>query len=131
MKSIIYFLIIFILCHTSFALTKDEIDFFEKKIRPVLSENCYKCHSSKSEKVKGKLLLDNKSSTLKGGESGPAIIPGDLERSLLIKSIRYTDKDLQMPPNAKLSESIIKDFETWVKMGAPDPHQTWWLSFAG
>jgi len=121
MKSIIYFLITFILCHTSFALTKDEIDFFEKKIRPVLSENCYKCHSSKSEKVKGKLLLDNKSSTLKGGESGPAIIPGDLEGSLLIKSIRYTDKDLQMPPNAKLSESIIKDFETWVKMGAPDP----------
>lgn len=121
MKSIVYFLITFTICHNLLAITKDEIDFFEKKIRPVLSENCYKCHSSKSEKVKGKLLLDNKSSTLKGGESGPAIVPGDLEKSLLIKSIKYTDKDLQMPPNSKLSDSIIKDFETWVKMGAPDP----------
>jgi len=121
MKTIVNFLIAITVCNNLFALTKEEIDFFEKKIRPVLSESCYKCHSSKSEKVKGKLLLDNKSSTLKGGTSGPAVVPGDLDKSLLIKSIKYTDKDLQMPPSSKLSDSVIKDFETWVKMGAPDP----------
>ena len=121
MKTIVNFLIAITVCNNLFALTKEEMDFFEKKIRPVLSESCYKCHSSKSEKVKGKLLLDNKSSTLKGGTSGPAVVPGDLDKSLLIKSIKYTDKDLQMPPSSKLSDSVIKDFETWVKMGAPDP----------
>lgn len=103
------------------ALTKSETDFFETKIRPVLVESCYKCHSSTSLKVKGKLLLDTKSLTLKGGETGPAVVPGNLDKSLLIKAIRYSNKDLQMPPNAKLSEQIIKNFETWVKMGAPDP----------
>jgi len=104
-----------------FGITKDESDFFEKKIRPVLSQNCYKCHSANSTKVKGKLLLDTKAGSLKGGESGAAVIPGNIEQSLLLKSIRYTEKELQMPPDGKLSDSIIKDFETWVKMGAPDP----------
>src|SRR6185295_3564704 len=101
-----------------------EYDFFEKKIRPVLVDHCYKCHSATSEKLKGELLLDTKEGTLKGGESGkPAIVPGDAERSLLIEAIRYNNEDLQMPPpkQGKLSENQIADFVAWINSGAPDP----------
>ena len=102
--------------------TKAQIDFFESKVRPVLANNCYKCHSTKAEKVKGGLLLDSREGVLKGGENGPVIVPGEPERSVLIKAIRYTDPDLQMPPKGdKLSEQQINDLVAWVKMGAPDP----------
>ncbi len=98
------------------------IEFFEKKIRPVLADQCYKCHASTSDKVKGGLLLDTRAATLKGGDTGPSIVPGDPEKSLLIKAIRYTDEELKMPPkDKKLSAEQIADFEAWVKMGAPDP----------
>jgi hypothetical protein len=103
------------------ALTKDEINFFETKIRPVLAQNCYKCHSKESEKVKGGLILDNAANTQKGGVSGPAVVPSDLAKSLLYKSLTYKDKDLQMPPAGKLSDTIIADFKAWIEMGAPDP----------
>ena len=103
-------------------LTPEQTTFFESKIRPVLSDNCYKCHSQAAEKVKGGLLLDSREGWQKGGDTGPAIVPGDLEKSLLIRAIRYKDKDLQMPPNDKrLSDQQIADLEAWVKMGAPDP----------
>src|SRR5947207_1203599 len=72
-------------------------EFFEKRIRPILVDECYKCHSAQAEKLKGKLLLDTREGLLKGGDTGPAVVPGDPERSLLIKAIRYTDEDLQMP----------------------------------
>jgi len=102
--------------------TKAQLDFFESKVRPVLADNCYKCHSTSSEKVKAGLLLDSRDAVLKGGDSGPAIVRGDPEKSLLIKAIRYTDPDLQMPPkDKKLSDQQIADLVTWVKMGAPDP----------
>ncbi len=98
------------------------LEFFEKKIRPVLVDNCYKCHSATAEKVKGGLMLDTKDGLLKGGDSGPAIIPGDAEKSLLIKAVRYTDENLQMPPKGKkLSAEQIADLENWVKSGAADP----------
>lgn len=98
----------------------DGVAFFEKKIRPVFAENCYKCHSSQSEKLKGRLLLDSRDGVLKGGETGPAVVPGDPEKSLLIRAVRYTDKELQMPPkDKKLSERQIADLVAWVKMGAP------------
>ncbi len=98
------------------------VEFFEKHIRPVLVENCYKCHSAESDKVKGGLLLDTREALLKGGDSGPALVPGDPEKSLLIKSVRYTDDNLQMPPKGKkLPENQIEDLVAWVKMGAPDP----------
>src|SRR5262245_15325563 len=84
----------------------EDLEFFENKIRPLLVENCYKCHSAQSEKLKGGLLLDTREGVLKGGETGPAIVPGDPEKSLLIKAVRYTDKDLKMPPkDKKLSDS--------------------------
>jgi Protein of unknown function (DUF1553)/Protein of unknown function (DUF1549)/Planctomycete cytochrome C len=98
------------------------VEIFEKKIRPVLESNCYRCHSSSSKKLQGGLLLDSREGMLKGGNSGYAvIIAGDPEASLLIKAIRYTDSKLQMPPTGQLPAEQIKDFEAWVKMGAPDP----------
>ena len=99
-----------------------EFEFFEQKVRPVLVERCYKCHSAEAEKVKGGLRLDSREGWRSGGESGPAIIPGEPDKSLLIKAVRYLDKDLQMPPkDQKLSEAQIADLVAWVKMGAPDP----------
>ncbi|MEW6306370.1 MAG: PSD1 and planctomycete cytochrome C domain-containing protein [Verrucomicrobiota bacterium] len=98
------------------------LDFFERRIRPVLAERCYSCHSAQSEKLKGGLLLDTRAGLLKGGESGqPAIVPGDAEHSRLIKAIRHTDADLKMPPKQKLNDAQIADFITWINLGAPDP----------
>jgi mono/diheme cytochrome c family protein len=96
-------------------------DFFENKIRPILVNNCYSCHSSSAPKLKGGLSVEYRENLLKGGENGPAIVPGNAESSLLIKAVRYGDPDLQMPPRGKkLSEAQIADLVTWVKMGAPD-----------
>jgi hypothetical protein len=97
-------------------------EFFEKKIRPVLVEQCFECHSAGAKKLKGAFRLDSAAGMRKGGESGkPAVVPGDVENSLLIRAIRYSDADLQMPPKKALSASVVKDFEQWVRMGAPDP----------
>jgi hypothetical protein len=100
------------------------LDFFEKKIRPVLAEKCYKCHSADAEKIKGGLVLDTREGSRQGGDSGPAVVPGNLKDSLLIEAIRYENKDFAMPPKksgGKLPEEVIKDFEKWIGMGAPDP----------
>ena len=99
-----------------------QVDFFETRVRPILAENCYKCHSRQAERVKGGLFLDSRDGVLKGGESGPALVPGDPEKSLLIKAVRYTDPDLQMPPKGKkLTDAQVADLVAWVRMGAPDP----------
>jgi hypothetical protein len=103
--------------------TPEQLAFFEKKIRPVLVEQCYKCHSAETEKVKGELVLDTRDGLRKGGTTGPAIVPGNPDRSLLIKALRYKDEALAMPPKARLPESVVADFEAWVKMGAPDPRE--------
>ena len=102
-------------------VTSEQRDFFENKIRPILGDYCYKCHSTSAEKIKGGLLLDSREALLKGGDSGKAIVPGDPEASLLIKAVRYTDPDLQMPKDKKLDEVQIAALVAWVKMGAPDP----------
>jgi hypothetical protein len=102
------------------------IEFFEKKIRPVLVERCYECHSTKAKKVEGSLLLDSRDSSRKGGDLGTAVVPGDPDKSLLIQAIRYSDENLQMPPKDKggrLSAEVVADFEAWVKRGAPDPRE--------
>ena len=101
--------------------TPEQLAFFEKKIRPVLVEQCYKCHAADSEKIRGGLTLDTRDGLRKGGDTGPAIIPGSPDRSPLIKAIRYKDENTKMPPKAKLPDDTIADFEAWVKMGAPDP----------
>jgi hypothetical protein len=98
----------------------DGVEFFEKKIRPVLVAECYECHNV--TKRKGGLALDHRAGWEKGGESGPALERGKPEVSLLLKSIRHEDPDLKMPKKApKLDERVIADFDTWVRMGAPDP----------
>jgi cytochrome c553 len=95
-------------------------DFFEKKVRPLLSARCYECHSA-DKKVKGGLRLDTRQGWAKGGDTGPAIVPGNLEKSLLITAVHYQDTDLQMPKKRKLPDEEIAILEQWVKMGAPDP----------
>ncbi len=100
-------------------LTPDEVKFFESKIRPVLIKECYGCHSNQSGNVRGGLRLDTKELTLIGGSSGPAIVPGNLEESLLFNAIVH--EDFVMPPKRKLSDAVIKDFQDWIEMGAPDP----------
>src|SRR4051812_12297705 len=115
--------------------TKEQAEFFEKKIRPVLAENCYKCHSAEAKtnkKLKGKFYAVTYEGLVKGGDSGePGIVPGDPEKSMVIKGLRYKytgdEETLNMPPKqkdgtgGKLPDEVIKDFEKWVKSGAPYP----------
>jgi cytochrome c553 len=99
------------------------VEFFEKKIRPLLAEHCLSCHSAEAQtnkKLKGGLLLDSRDGWKAGGDSGPAIVPGKPAESLLIESVKY-DGDLKMPPKGKLPAAAIADLEQWVKLGAPDP----------
>lgn len=101
-----------------------QLDFFEKKIRPVLSEQCYECHSATAKKLKGGLLLDTAEGVMKGGDSGPSIVPGKPEKSLLLTTMKHSDPDpdLAMPPKKDtLPAEVLADFEQWIKMGAPDP----------
>jgi hypothetical protein len=114
-----------ILCEVSPVIaqdTREDLVFFEKRIRPILVNHCYECHSTVSKKKKGGLLLDTKAGLLRGGASGPALVVGEPEKSLLIRAVRHSDEELQMPPPPKkLSEAQIADLVAWVKMGAPDP----------
>lgn len=102
-------------------ISKEHVEFFEKKIRPVLVEHCYECHSAQSEKLKGKLLLDSREAARKGGETGPAVVPGDPDASLVVQALRY--ENYEMPPKGKLPAQVIADFEKWIKEGASDPRE--------
>lgn len=100
----------------------EQIQFFESKVRPIFVEHCYECHSATADEVEAELLLDSKWGWMTGGESGPAIIPGNLDDSLVIDAVRYEEnKVTAMPPRSKLSDKEIETLEKWVKMGAPDP----------
>lgn len=104
--------------------TKEQLDFFESKIRPVLVEKCYSCHSQEAiskGKLKGNLLLDSQEGMIRGGDSGPTIHQESPGESLLLKALRY--EDYEMPPSGKLSSSIIEDFERWLSEGAADPRR--------
>ncbi len=95
------------------------IEFFEKSVRPILVKHCYECHAG--EEKNGGLLVDSREGLLTGGDSGPAILPGNLEKSRLIEAVRYKNSDLQMPPQNRLSTAEIATLENWVARGAPDP----------
>jgi len=97
-----------------------ERQFFATKIRPALVKHCYECHAADSKKLGGKLRLDHREGLIEGGESGPVLIPGKPDDSLLIQALRYHD-DLEMPPEEPLPAAVIQDFVTWIKRGAPDP----------
>jgi hypothetical protein len=109
------------------ALEPAQVEFFENRIRPLLVDHCYECHSAKSEKVKGGLQLDTKAALLKGGASGVALVPGKPTESLLVQVVRGTAKDVdRMPPEKKghpLKPEQIAALEEWVQMGAPDPRE--------
>lgn len=96
-------------------------EFFEKKIRPVLSEKCFGCHSSKLKTPMGGLVLDTWAGTRQGGSSGPAIVAGKPAESLLLRALRYDDSRLKMPPTGKLPDDVIASFEEWISAGAVDP----------
>ena len=100
------------------------IAFFESRIRPLLVDHCYKCHSVGAGKPKGGLLLDSRKTIRAGGDSGPAVVPGDPGASLLLTAISHTDPDLKMPPKKeRLPEAVINDVKTWIRMGAADPRE--------
>ncbi len=99
--------------------TPEQAEFFEKKIRPILVEHCYACHSAGAKKLQGGLRLDSREAMIAGGDSGPVLVPGDPRRSKFIEAVGYKNVDLLMPPKAKLSETAIRDLHEWVKIGAP------------
>jgi hypothetical protein len=101
--------------------TAEQIEFFEKKVRPVFAEHCYECHSRKAAKRRAGLLLDSRSGILKGGDNGPLFELGKPEDSRLIEAINYKNPTLQMPKKGKLPDAVIADLAAWVKMGAPVP----------
>jgi cytochrome c553 len=105
------------------AITPEQLEFFEKKVRPALVQHCFECHATTAKKVKGGLLLDSRAGLLEGGDNGPAIVPGNPDKSRLIEAIRYTNVDLKMPRGGKLPDAVIADLTAWVKMGAPWPDQ--------
>ena len=104
-----------------FVVFKLAEDFFENKIRPVLAQHCYNCHSTQSKKLKAGLYLDNREQAFKGGESGPSIVPGKADSSLLYRAVLYKEESLEMPPKRKLPNVVIADFKKWIDMGAPWP----------
>ncbi len=95
------------------------IAFFEKKIRPVLAKHCYECHSEAAKKAEGGLLLDTRAGLHRGGDSGAAVVPGNIAESWLFDAVKY--ETFEMPPDGQLSKEIIADFRKWIEMGAPDP----------
>ena len=105
------------------AVDSDGLHFFETKIRPILAQRCYECHSASAKKSQGGLQVDTKASFLAGGDSGPAIVPGKPQESLLIAAIGY-DGDIQMPPDGKLPAAEIALLTTWVQRAALLPDDT-------
>ena len=103
----------------------DEGDFFERRIRPVLVEHCYECHAvgtgARARPVKGRLRLDTRAGLRRGGATGPALVVGDPDSSLLLRALRYRDKNLRMPPGGQLPEAVVEDFAAWIESGAVDP----------
>ena len=126
MKLVYAFITIWITCCTSaswiFAQSNPKIEFFESKIRPVLVQHCYECHAADSKMLRGGLLVDSRQGLLEGGESGPAVVPGEPEESLLISALRHDA--FEMPPKQKLSQVVIDNFEKWIRDGAEDPRRS-------
>jgi cell division protein FtsB len=103
------------------AQSDERRDFFEQRIRPVLVEHCYECHSASSDSVEGGLTLDTREGIRRGGDSGPAVVPGDIDASLLLRAVHYEPDAIQMPPTGKLPDHVLADLQTWIVQGAVDP----------
>ncbi|TAJ16316.1 MAG: DUF1549 domain-containing protein, partial [Planctomycetota bacterium] len=103
------------------SMSAEQTEFFESKVRPLLVGSCYGCHSATAEKLRGEFRLDSREALLTGGPSGPALVPGNADDSLLVRAVRYTDDDLQMPPKRPLEAAQVAILEEWVRQGAPWP----------
>lgn len=117
-------LFVWVLCRclvSATAAETDDLDFFERKVRPVLVEHCYECHSADAKSLKGGLRVDSRATLLTGGDTRPAIVPNKAADSLLVEAIRYGNQALQMPPKHRLSEAVIADLEFWINRGAVFP----------
>ncbi len=99
----------------------EQLEFFEKEVRPLLAEHCYSCHSARAKKLQAGLFVDSRAALIRGGDSGEAIVPGDVDGSLIIEAIRY--ESYEMPPKGKLPEKDIRTLEHWVEIGAPWPDE--------
>ena len=105
------------------AIAKNDVEFFEKSIRPLLVAKCYECHSADADDIKGELLLDSRQGIAAGGASGAIVSGNDPDASLLIQAVHWDDSSLQMPPDGRLSEQEIAALERWVSLGVPDPRE--------
>src|SRR5688572_28188260 len=103
------------------ANTRENLEFFESRIRPLISDKCWSCHGE--EKQKSGLRLDSLQGVLSGGENGPAAVPGDPDSSHMLMAIRYQNEDLQMPPKKPLSSAQVADIEKWISLGLPWPSE--------
>ena len=117
-----YFSVTLLLLASPLSEEDRDVEFFEAKIRPVLIQYCYECHSAAAKKIQGGLRLDSRPGVRKGGETGAAVVAGKPEQSLLLAALRH--ESLEMPPKEKLPPTVIKDFETWIRRGAADPRDT-------
>lgn len=115
-------LVTFSLVGSAAELEPEQLAFFESKIRPVLIQECYGCHSNKTGNARGGLRLDTRQLIELGGESGAAVVPGDPDASSLLSAMKYAD--FEMPPGGQLPQRVIDDFQKWIEMGAPDPRDT-------
>ncbi len=113
--------VLVVIAGTRLSFSESPDEFFEKNVRPVLVDQCYKCHSADAKKLKGGLRVDARELLLKGGETGPAMVPGDPDKSLLVKAIHRVDEDSAMPPKDALPQKDVDALTAWVKMGAPWP----------
>ncbi|MCA9047200.1 MAG: DUF1549 domain-containing protein, partial [Planctomycetaceae bacterium] len=100
-------------------VSAEDLEFFEKRIRPLLVKHCCECHAG--EEINGGLSVESRSLLLKGGDSGPAVVPGDPDRSRLIEAVRYENRELQMPPQNRLPAAEVRLLEEWISKGVPDP----------
>jgi len=101
--------------------TAEQVEFFERRIRPLLAESCYGCHSGRQKKPLGGLRVDGRARLLRGGEHGAAVVPGEPDRSLLMRAVRYEEPKLAMPPQGRLPAEKINLLADWIRMGVPWP----------
>ena len=103
------------------ALDDADVRFFEERVRPLLDANCFRCHGPDAKRLRGGLRLASRATLLAGGDSGPAVVPGDPDASLLVQAVRWSDANLEMPPDERLPEEVVATLEEWVRRGAPWP----------
>ncbi len=122
LTSVIFVLLVGQACAESIPDRAAHLEFFENKIRPLLASRCYECHSTEAQSLRAGLRLDRIATILEGGDSGPAIVPGKPDESLLIQAVRWESNE--MPPDDKLDDAEIAALTKWVELGAPWPSET-------